>query len=165
MTYPAWYQKLPTSLLEELGKKYALDPFLIGSICQKETAGEKWKSRYEPTTDRYVINAYAYASRLGITQETERLAQMHSWGIMQVMGFKAREIGYTDYLPKLSLLEVGMELGCQILKKLSERYEEESQVISAYNQGSPRKTPGGLYLNQRYVDQVSISLRELRALA
>ncbi len=162
---PEWALKIDGQLIKDLAEKYKLDPDLIVALIQQESGGEKWRCRWEPASERYVIRSQDYASHLGITPETERMFQMCSWGGLQIMGFKARELGFIGHLPQLCLLDIGLDYGCQFLQKLSQRYGIETDVVSAYNQGSPRKTPGGMYLNQvTYVDPVASLLRELRTI-
>lgn len=146
-------------------ERQGLDPILVQAIVEHESGGDPFVSRYEPHW-RYLLSPRDYASRLGITGATEEMLQSMSWGLMQIMGSVARELGYDSHLVRLTDVELGLYWGCKKLKLLSRQYGEESDWIAAYNMGSPRKTPGGLYQNQKtYVDPIAARLRELRKLS
>lgn len=165
MSYPAWYYDLPTELFHDKGEEHGIDPLLLAAIAKHESGGVTWRTRYEPgTKDQYLHFYRAHAERLGISQETERVAQMHSYGLMQVMGWLARAQGFKGYLGELcGEPALCVEHACILIKSLMRRYHDETDWISAYNWGHVRKTPGGLYANQKtYVDPVCHWLDELR---
>jgi soluble lytic murein transglycosylase-like protein len=61
--------------------------------------------------------------------------------------------------------EMAVQYACKKLRFLTTVYENESAVIAAYNAGSPRKrVPGGEYVNQKYVNDVTDRLKRLRAI-
>lgn len=139
-----------------------LDPLLVQAIIQIESAGNPWVCRYEPMF-RYLYFPREHADRLNQSVETEAQQQMTSWGTMQIMGAVAREIGFNEPLAKLADLETGLTWSCKKLKQIKERWgDDEVRMIASWNAGSPRKTVGGLFTNQRYVDSVWSTLRSLR---
>jgi soluble lytic murein transglycosylase-like protein len=147
-------------LIVKVAKEYDLDRALIAAMVQKETRGVRWRTRFEPHTDKYLVFYREHASQLGISQETERTHQKTSWGLMQVMGFVARELGFKGYLVELTGAELGLTLGCRKLRQLLNKYSE-TDAIAAYNMGSPRKTKGLLYENQKtYMDPIFQFRRE-----
>lgn len=156
---------MPKDLVYYASSQFGLDPLLVAAIIQKESSGNPWMTRYEPTTDGYVVNLGMYraiSSKLGISQQTEYEAEKHSWGLMQVMGFVARELGYDGLLTRILIPSIGIHLGCMKLQLLFQKYGDVEKVVSSYNQGSPRMTTGGLFLNQKsYVDPVFSYYREL----
>lgn len=157
-----WIYKLPWDLIDYAAEINKLDLFLLASIIQVESAGNDLAVRYESKWS-YVYNAESFAKNCGITKQTEKFMQSCSYGLMQIMGTVARELGLHD-IP-LSVLfnpEKNLEYGCKKLNDLFYRYKDETDIVSAYNQGSPRKTKGGMYLNQTYVDKVCKRLHELR---
>jgi soluble lytic murein transglycosylase-like protein len=87
-----------------------------------------------------------------------------SWGVMQVMGGLARDLGYQGHLPNLCDPNLNINYATLYIQRLRRRWPEESDVIAAYNAGSPRKRASGMYENQRYVDKVTGLLREFRKL-
>ena len=161
----AWFNQLPKDLVYHTAAQFGLDPLLVAAIVQQESGGNPWMTRYESTTDHYVVNLGMYrdyASKLGISQQTEYEAEKHSWGLMQVMGFVARELGYDGLLTRILIPSIGINLGCLKLQQLFQKYGDVEKVISSYNQGSPRRTAGGMFFNQKsYVDPVFALYREL----
>lgn len=166
MPNPEWFKKLPLSLISEAAVKHQLDPAVIAAITWHESKGIRFKTRAEIrlSQERYLVSYREFADRLDISVETERVAQLHSWGLMQVMGYVARELGHRGYLVELTDAELGLKYGCLQLKRLYRKYGSDEDVISAYNQGGPYKDVVGMYKNQRkYVDVVCGYLRDLRA--
>lgn len=150
-------------MAEQAAVAHALDPNLVKAIITVESSWNPKVSRFEPNWT-YFHFPREWASRLGITETTEKTLQALSIGLTQVMGTVAREQGFTGNLSDLFLPEVNLEYGCRKIKSLMRKYADEASVISSYNQGSPRKTEGGHFRNQIYVDKVSAELRKLRAL-
>lgn len=158
-------QSILNSVLGGTADKYGLDHNLVLAVITHETNGKTFKTRYEPAW-KYLYFARQYAEKLDISVDTEIVMQSMSWGLMQVMGSVAREHGFDSDLPKLTDPQLGLEYGCKHLKKmLVQCGGNESDAIAAYNAGSVRKTPGGMYENQVYVDEVSSVLRELRKIS
>lgn len=163
MLIPNWVISLPWDLIQEAAKEFSLDPKLVGAIMQVESNGNHYVTRLEPQW-KYFSNPRIHAENLGITEQSESMHQATSWGALQIMGAVTRELGYQGPLTRLAEPRIGMHWACRKLQELTRRYGEESQVIASWNGGSPRKTPGGMYLNQSYVDKVSRNLAELRKL-
>lgn len=148
-----------------MAELYGLDLDLVTAIVMTESSGDPNAHRFEPGTDKYLYFAREHADRLQIPYEEEKRNQMTSWGLMQLMGFVARELNFTNRLEDLMAVEAGLFYGCKKLYQVAHRYDIESDVIAAYNAGKPRKEKSGMYRNQRYVDKVDRYLRELRKLA
>ena len=129
-----------------------LDSKLARAIAQHESNYNQYAVRFEPKW-KYFEYPEKFAQALGITLETERTLQMMSFGPMQVMGSVCRELGYSLCLTELFNLSEGVHMGCLKLQSLCNKYSVLSDVISAYNQGSPLKE-NGIYKNQNYVDSV-----------
>jgi soluble lytic murein transglycosylase-like protein len=151
------------SLVEEVSKVYKIDSVLLSAIISVESGWNTKVMRYERGY-KWLVRPPDYAHALGISYDTEVVMQMCSYGLCQIMGGKAREQGFKGYLTDLLDPEQNLIQGCIFLSALASKYGYEPDIISAYNQGSPRKTDGGLYLNQRYVDSVDTELRKMRVL-
>ena len=153
-------------LILKTANKYGLDPNLVRAMIHVESSGNPLAIRFEPHYYAKPTLHFTreYASRLRLSHDTERMLQSCSFGLLQIMGVVARELGYDGELLKLLQPDIGLEYGCKKLKKLFEKYGVESDVISAYNRGSPFKTKGGFYENEDYVNKVYKELRKLRAL-
>lgn len=150
-------------LVVKAALQFRLDANLLRAIIAVESGGNPWKNRFEPVC-KYEVSPREFAAKLCISYETELHNQHSSFGLMQVMGFLARELGFTDDILMLCDPTIGLFYGCKQLRRLSDRYGIEEDVISAYNQGSPRKTIGGMFMNQDYCNKVDSQLRVLRKL-
>jgi Transglycosylase SLT domain len=119
----------------------------VKAVCMVESSFNEWAHRYEPTWKWFIGTEDTLTA-------TERIDQMSSFGLMQIMGGVARDYGYTGYLTKLCDPATGLRYGMLHLRKYFEKYGEWHDTLSAYNAGSPRKGPDGQYLNQAYVSRV-----------
>jgi len=134
-------------------KAAGVSPFLALAITEVESAGDPAAVRFEPGWKyHYKVEDFAKACR--ITAETEKVLQSCSFGLMQVMGTVARELGFSGNLVQLSDPYIGAKYGCLKLAKLFSLLKSTDDVIAAYNAGSPNRTPDGKYVNQQYVDKV-----------
>lgn len=139
-----------------------LDPVVLYAMLWKESSYNPWAMRYEPLF-KWTLAHRDWASRLGLSPETEMLAQKSSWGLGQIMGAVAREHGFRGHLTELVQPKINLELCAKHLKKKLVVYGSIEAAVSAYNQGDNRKTPGGMYRNQvSYVDPVFRKAREIR---
>lgn len=142
-----------SELIAKYSSEFNLDPVLVGAIIMQESRAKVWTARYEPNS-KYKINVAEFAKLTGISQDTELCFQKTSWGLMHVMGVKARELGFVSFLPQLLLPSLAIEYGCRALLGFKIRYQSTEDVIASYNAGSPRRLASGLYVNQDYVDGV-----------
>lgn len=145
--------KLPMDAIKVAAARQGLDPSLVAALIMSETAGDSWRMRFEPTWP-YFCRPDEFARQLGITSKTEQTLQRMSYGLLQLMGARARELGFTDHLPKLCILEAGLAWGCLSLAEMAKRFPKRDDLIAAHNAGSPRRNPDGKYVNQVYVDRV-----------
>lgn len=143
-------QKVLSNLPWEKIKYYAainqLPYELVAAIILTESSGNPYAARFEPCWEWYQ-EPKLYAKELGITEDTERVFQATSWGLMQIIGTCARELGYSIELPRLAEVDKNLQYGCRKLGVLFHKYNL-SECISAYNAGHPVKS------NQAYVDKV-----------
>lgn len=141
-------------LVRDIAKQHGLDPDFVLGIVKTESSWNPWAVRYEDHW-KYFVDPTKWAVKNGISVETETELQKFSWGLPQIMGGKARELGYTGPLTELVVPSVVMPYSCQFLKKLLDRYKAYEYVAAAYNMGTPiidRVT--GKFRNQTYVDKV-----------
>lgn len=162
---PKWLSQLPVEMIQTAADTHKLPWDLVAAIVMQESGGNSWKPRYEPGY-KWLYFAREIADRARVSYATMVMMQSTSWGLMQVMGAVAYEYGLNrESVPTmLCLPHIGLDYGCRLLVNLFQRYNEEAQVISAYNAGSVRMV-NGLFSNQKkYVDPVHAYLTELRAL-
>lgn len=149
---PEWAKLLPWNLITIAAKAAEVDVNLIAAIVMQESAGKSWVTRYEQDF-AYLYNPSAFAQLRGVTEITEIQHQKTSWGLMQVMGAVAREVGYSSDLTELARPPVGLRWGCEKFKANVAKYGMRNieDIVAAWNAGSPRKDASGQYVNQRYV--------------
>ena len=149
-------------LIRSEARHLGLDEDLGVAIALVESRGYPLACRFEPNWKLF-LTPDLFAKKNGITLETEKIHQQCSWGVMQVMGCVARELGFEDPLPALCLPENGVRIGMRKLRQLSDKFESEASVIAAYNAGTPKRI-AGVFTNQTYVDKVNDRLKNLRAI-
>jgi soluble lytic murein transglycosylase-like protein len=141
-------------LIREEAEKEGIDPYLWQAICTVESSLNPMAVRYEPHY-RWLYFVPENASRLGVSRDTEEVLQKMSFGLCQVMGAVMREAGFAGQFgecfkdPKIPLI-----YGLKHFKKYVARYQTMTEAVSAYNQGSNKKSQSGMFLNQSYVDKV-----------
>lgn len=134
-------------------ENYNIPPNILYGICMQESNMQIYACRYEPNY-KWLFTPEKVKPKLCSTQ-TEEIFQKISWGVGQVMGAVLRELGYTDWLPAiLSDKNAQIMYGAKHLANLKKRFPNGNDYISAYNQGSPRKTVSGRYVNNEYVSNV-----------
>ena len=116
------------------------------AFCQAESSFRPYAMKYE-SHYRWLVGDKQTMS-VG-----ERVAQIHSWGLMQVMGGVAREHGLEGPFTELWDPFIGLRYGMKHLRKYFAKYGNWPDTIAAYNAGSPRRVDGK-YVNQAYVDKV-----------
>lgn len=118
---------------------YGIDPALVCAVCDHESGGwNPWAIRYEPAFyDRYI------ESMKGISQ-TEKTARAFSYGLMQVMGQVARELGFGGkYLTELCDPLNNLNVGCKKLKRCLDAADGNvTEALLKYNGGANLAYPG-----------------------
>lgn len=149
-------------LILQFAKEYSIDPVVLAAVIHTESRGDMWSTRQEENY-RYPVHPREWADRLGISYHTELTHQGTSWGLMHVMGGVAREYGFDGQLPQLIVPELSMKYGCKHLRNKAQKYGSDPCVLyAAYNGGSPRYTPGGMFQNQANVDNFYQNLLAVR---
>lgn len=156
-TQNAWVLRLPWSLIEDVSDEENVPENLLAAIVQTESSNNKWACRFEPHY-KYLYQTKENARDNGITEATETVFQMSSWGLCQVMGATARELGLKGTIFQLLDEKTNLIYSAKLLKKLAGRWKERDDIIAAYNAGSPIQDMRGQYKNQAYVDKVNMYL-------
>ncbi len=142
--------------IRDAARDHDLEESLVWAVCKKESNLQTWAVRFErqwayPLHESKIIE---FSRKNSITKDTERILGQMSFGLMQVMGTVARELGFEGHLTQLLHPEIGLEYGCKKLKSLIDRPNYSlSDAIAAYNAGIP-KILNNRYVNQQYVDDV-----------
>lgn len=134
-----------TTIFASTEARYALRPGVLRSLAQQESGTNPWAYRYEPG---FYLRYIAGKPRddLGgtwplstVSEPSERWARSVSWGLLQVMGQTARELGFVaPFLSQLCDPVFGVEYGALFLSKKLALYHELPDALSAYNAGTPQ---------------------------
>lgn len=119
---------------KRIAGNFKLDPCLVCGVIEQESNWNTWAMRYEPMfMARYVAPLYTNNK---ITA-SEAYARSFSWGLMQVMGQVAREVGFDmQFLSALCDAEAGISIGCAVLaRKLDANKGDVTQGLQAWNGG------------------------------
>jgi soluble lytic murein transglycosylase-like protein len=153
-------------LVARFSIRYAIPRQLLAALMQVESGGDPWATRFEPgyrwlwdvREDRpYKGAPESIPAPRFVSGETELMQQRTSWGLLQVMGATARELGYRGrFLAHLCDPEFGMEYGCRYIQTLHSRFGTQGweAVTAAYNAGSPRRASSGAWVNAQYIERV-----------
>ncbi len=161
--------------IEHAALQHGLPASLIAAVIQEESRFDEWATRAEPRylrsrKVRKLAARFAGAHRLGATAFTELVDRSRSYGLMQIMGETAREQGFDrPFLAELYIPDNAIAHGAMLLEHLLTRYHNDTlSAISAYNQGSARRTTHGakrgVFANARYVYRVVVAWRAYDAL-
>lgn len=156
-----WITLLPWDKITASAREHKIDKYLLASIVSVESGGRSDSNRYEDHY-RWLYKPEKFSKSLKITTETETVMQKTSWGLGQVMGGVARELGHKGNLVELCNPDVGLHFAALKISNLLKRFPDTEDAVSSYNQGSPRRELGGDYNNQGYVDKVMGRLQALK---
>ena len=137
-----------------------IDPNLAQAIAEVESSLDPTVARYEKNFP-YILTPDKFAKTLNISTETEHEFQKFSWGVMQLMGVCARELGFQSMLPLLIQPSLGALYGCRKLHAVMKKNPKLEDAISAYNAGTA-VIKNGRYINQEYVDKVMEKLVRIK---
>ena len=128
------------SLARKAAASNSLDPALVCAIIEQESAWNPRAVRYEPAFfAKYVAPLYTNNK----VSASEAYARGFSWGLMQVMGQVAREIGYAEpFLSALCDPADALEIGCRILrKKFDAAAGDTTRALLLWNGGADPAYP------------------------
>lgn len=146
------------AIIEAAALDHGLPAGIVAAIVQVESTANTFASRYEPDyaylwnvkaskpyrvrpEDRSLDRAPSdFSAPRGVSIHTEWISQQTSYGLMQVMGAVARELGFTGtFLTHLCYPATGLDIGCRLLANLKRRYLAKygwEGVLRGYNGGS-----------------------------
>lgn len=130
----------PPALIEqakEAARGFQLDPAIVCAVIEQESNWNLYAIRYE---DAFFQR---YVAPIGLSP-TEGRARAFSWGLMQVMGQTARELGFKADIPQLCDPLFGILYGCKKLALCFKATGDARAALLRYNGGS----------NPAYPDQV-----------
>lgn len=113
--------------------KAELDPALVCAVCAHESEGwQQYAARFEEAFDERYVNPIP-----GISPTENKLRAM-SFGLMQIMGETARELGFAaKNLAELFDPVSSVAYGCKKLKRcLDDQNQDVHNALLRYNGGS-----------------------------
>lgn len=140
-----------------------VDQNILKSILEQESHFNPYVLRYEPTYN-YLLNPNHYAQKLLITVPTETMTQKMSWGLGQIMGGLARELGFEDHMGHLLRPEINIEYVCKYLLRIQINAKTPDAIFACYNggMGALLNQKDGKFPNQGYVDSCMNHLAKWR---
>lgn len=142
------------SLIESKAADLGVDPDLVEAIVRTESSGRVLCARFEPRFyQKYVMNLPV--------REAYKSFYATSWGLMQIMGLVAYEMGFQGNPVEILDPDLNLTYGIKFLKRKIDKWGLPA-AIAAYNAGTPRKNGDGNFVNQEYVDKVLSHLADVR---
>ena len=125
------------SLAQEIATHRGLDPALVCAIIEQESAWNPHAIRYEPAFFAKYVAPLFTNNKVKPPTNTEAQSRSISWGLMQVMGQSAREVGFAgQFLSELCDPAVGIEVGCALFAcKLRFAEGNISRALQSWNGG------------------------------
>lgn len=132
-----------------------IDPDLVEAIVIVESGANPWALNYEPRY-RYLVDVRTWQPFRTLTEaetaseippadfravagdpDQEWVSQQASWGLMQLMGALARELGFKGpYITELCRVDLNLRLGCRHLANLLRWADGDiARAAAAYNAG------------------------------
>ena len=117
-------------LVKKYAVKYGLDPCLVCAVCEQESGWNPYAVRWEPAFfQKYIVPQ-------GLKDATEAYTRAMSFGLMQVMGETARELGFEGkFLTQLCDPDIAVDLGCRKLQRCFEIHRDTETSLLCYNGG------------------------------
>jgi soluble lytic murein transglycosylase-like protein len=126
------------TIAQAIASRHALDPSLVCAIIEQESGWNPHAIRYELGFFAKYVAPLFTNNKVEPPTNTEAYSRAISWGLMQVMGQSAREVGFTgQFLSELCDPLVGVEVGCTLFnKKLAFAGGNEHQALQFWNGGT-----------------------------
>lgn len=118
------------ALAKATAKRHNLDPAIFCGQCERESSWNPRAVRYEPAfRDRYVRPLHL--------ELTEEIARSQSYGLGQVMGEVAHEMGFQGQYAALCDPALGLEWQARVLAhKIAVNNGSVEKGLEAYNGGA-----------------------------
>lgn len=134
-------------LIRAAAEKNSLNVELFASLIMQESGGKVDAWRYEPNFYRTYLEKLTIEEMQGfvpnnILLDDEKRLRSVSWGLTQILGETARELGFEGDLD-IDLFDpaTNLEYGAKYLAKCFARHPDEREALLAYNGGSDDTYP------------------------
>lgn len=122
-------------IAKAVAAKHSLDPTLVCAVCEHE-------SSWEPNAVRLEQGFYQHYIKPLKLRPSESILRSCSFGLMQILGEVARELGFDGDFDALSDPETGIEYGCRKLAKCVASHPNDTVgALLAYNGGADQHYP------------------------
>lgn len=137
-----------------------LDPTLLHAIVMTESGYNPWAVRFEQDY-RWFYDIPTMASAIRTNSDSMKAMQQTSWGLTQVMGAVAYELGFRSWAPRLCIPAENLHWGIMHLKNLIKRQhlKDHGDIYAAWNAGSVKYKSDGDYMNQTNVNHFLRNLK------
>ncbi len=108
--------------IKKIAKKYNIDYRLVCAVCIVESGVNTYANRFEPNW-KWFVNPNKWSKVFHVTKRTHMINQAMSFGLMQVMGAVALELGIQQNIPSLVDPKIGIEFGTKKLAQLIYKYQ------------------------------------------
>ena len=130
--------ELKKSFAKVYADKYSIDLSLLCAVIDHESSWNPWAIRFEPAFEvKYIKPA------LPALPSTRELTEAMSFGLMQIIGETAIELGFQGkFLSQLCDPGYGVDFGCRKLRRcLDQAGNNTILALLRYNGGSDRTYP------------------------
>lgn len=133
---------------------YNVNPSLIAAVIWQESRCDPNAIRYEDRFYEKYLRKKAYAELGGflpnprkVSADTEKRMRAVSWGLMQLIGQTARELGFEGtFLTGLLDVETNIKLGVGFLAKLLAQNEGDAhKALLRFNGGGNKMYPHDIF--------------------
>lgn len=139
-------------MADAIALDHLIDPTFLKALIDVESDWNTFKVVFDP---RYIwVKDVKFLSDwIGCTQETMRMMQQTTYGLMQIVGVNAYTIGYKGWLTQMLDPRTNLEWGCKILQQKQKKFgDDPATLYASYNGGSPRKFESDRFVNQSQVN-------------
>lgn len=133
--------------------KYGIGWELIAAVILTESSGNQYAYRYEPNF-KWIHDTNRLQNLWKCTNETALVMQKSSYGLMQIMGATAIDLGLLNiefpfkWPTLLYDINYNLEFGCKLLRQKIDKYGHNmDDIYAAYNAGEVKKKDN-IYQNE-----------------
>lgn len=161
----AEYSQLIADILSNTYHGDLVRPELVQALIDIESSGNPYAIRFEPHFYKELLNKSIQTFSSDCTVDTERVMRATSWGLMQIMGETARNLGFDNkFLSELIEPGINLKYGCLYLARSTAINRKQYGIkggIAAYNAGRIKLDSNGQFVNLKYVNKVMAKYQEL----